>query len=214
MRDLSSYRKDYLKDILNESNIPSNPFILFNAWFKELEKSLDTNEINTMVLNTVGNDSFPKGRVVLLKYFSEEGFVFFTNYRSEKGLSIINNNKVSITFFWKDYERQVIIKGKAEKTDEKLNKKYFKTRPFESKVAAHVSKNQSSLIGSREIIDRRFADLSLKFKNRDVPKPEYWGGYIVKPIEYEFWQGRKNRLHDRIRYSYNNSKWESHRLSP
>tara|TARA_B100000427_G_C15388317_1_gene542149 strand:- start:49 stop:693 length:645 start_codon:yes stop_codon:yes gene_type:complete len=214
MRDLSSYRKDYLKDMLNDSNIPSNPFILFNIWFKDLEKSLDTNEINTMVLNTVGNDGFPKGRVVLLKYFSEEGFVFFTNYRSEKGLSITNNNKVSITFFWKDYERQVIIKGKAEKTDEKLNKTYFKTRPFESKVATHVSKNQSSLIGSREIIDRKFANLSLKFKNRDVPKPEYWGGYIVRPIEYEFWQGRKSRLHDRIRYSYNNSEWESYRLSP
>ena len=114
--------------MLDDKKTPSNPFVLFNLWFNELDKSSDINEINSMVLNTIGNDGFPKGRVVLLKYFSEEGFVFFTNYRSEKSLSIMNNNKVSLTFFWQGSERQVVIKGKAEKTDEKLNENYFKIR--------------------------------------------------------------------------------------
>jgi len=214
MKDLSNYRKDYTKDVLDDKNIPSSPFDLFNLWFNESEKNSDNKEINSMVLNTVGNDGFPKGRLVLLKYFSEEGFVFFTNYRSEKGVSIINNNKVSLTFFWQSCERQIIIKGKAEKTNEILNENYFKTRPFESKIAAHVSKDQSSVISSREQIDKCFIDLYSKFKDKDVPKPEYWGGYIVKPVEYEFWQGRKNRLHDRIKYSVNNTKWEKCRLSP
>ena len=214
MKDLSNYRKDYTKDVLDDKNIPSSPFDLFNLWFNESEKNSDNKEINSMVLNTVGNDGFPKGRLVLLKYFSEEGFVFFTNYRSEKGVSIINNNKVSLTFFWQSCERQIIIKGKAEKTNEILNENYFKTRPFESKIAAHVSKDQSSVISSREQIDKCFIDLYSKFKDKDVPKPEYWGGYIVKPVEYEFWQGRKNRLHDRVKYSVNNAKWEKYRLSP
>ena len=127
---------------------------------------------------------------------------------------MLNNNKVSLTFFWQESERQIIIKGKAEKTNEKLNKNYFKIRPFESKIAAHVSKDQSSVISSREVIDENFTDLYSKFKDKDVPRPEYWGGYIVKPVEYEFWQGRKNRLHDRIKYSINNSEWEKCRLSP
>ena len=214
MKDLSSYRKDYSKHILDEENTPSNPFTLFNQWYNESEKTLYNKEINSMVLNTIGNDGFPKGRLVLLKYFSEEGFVFFTNYRSEKSLSMLNNNKVSLTFFWQESERQIIIKGKAEKTSEKLNENYFKIRPFESKIAAHVSKDQSSVISSREFIDKDFIDLCSKFKDKDVPRPEYWGGYIVKPVEYEFWQGRKNRLHDRIKYSVNNAKWEKYRLSP
>jgi len=214
MKDLSSYRKDYSINKISDLDIPVDPFILFNMWFEDADKTLKNKEINTMVLTTIESDGFPKGRVVLLKYFSEKGFIFFTNYRSNKGVSINKNNKVSLTFFWQDLERQIIIKGLAEKTDEKLNEKYFDKRPFGSKIAAHVSEHQSSIIDSRENIEKKFNDLSTKLKNKNIVKPKYWGGYIVRPSEYEFWQGRKNRLHDRIKYSFNNNVWEKHRLSP
>ena len=214
MRDLSNYRKNYSRDKLSEKYIPKQPFELFNIWFEESNQSSDNHEINTMMLNTIGKDGFPKGRVVLLKYFSNKGFTFFTNYKSEKGASIKNNNKVSLTFFWEDQERQVIIKGMAEKIEEAINNEYFQSRPFGSKSAAHVSENQSSIISNRELIEEKFNYLSSQLQNKEIERPDYWGGYIVKPVEYEFWQGRENRLHDRIRYSLDNSKWNMSRLSP
>ena len=214
MRDLSNYRKNYSRDKLSEKYIPKQPFELFNIWFKESNQSSDNHEINTMMLNTIGKDGFPKGRVVLLKYFSNKGFTFFTNYKSEKGVSIRDNNKVSLTFFWERQERQVIIKGIAEKTEESINDEYFQSRPFGSKVAVHVSENQSSILSNRELIEEKFNYLSLQLQNKEIERPNYWGGYIVKPVEYEFWQGRENRLHDRIRYSLDNSKWDISRLSP
>ena len=167
-----------------------------------------------MILNTIGGDGFPKGRVVLLKYFSNKGFTFFTNYNSEKGISIMNNNKVSLTFYWENQERQVIIKGIAEKTEEAINNKYYQSRPFGSKIASYVSENQSSILPNRESMEEKFIFLSSKLKNKKIDRPNYWGGYTVKPAEYEFWQGRENRLHDRIRYSLDNSKWNISRLSP
>lgn len=214
MRDLSNYRKNYSRDKLSEKCIPKQPFDLFNIWFEESNEDSDNHEINTMILNTIGKDGFPKGRVVLLKYFSNKGFTFFTNYKSEKGVSIRDNNKVSLTFFWERQERQVIIKGIAEKTEESINDEYFQSRPFGSKVAVHVSENQSSILSNRELIEEKFNYLSLQLQNKEIERPNYWGGYIVKPVEYEFWQGRENRLHDRIRYSLDNSKWSMSRLSP
>jgi len=214
MRDLSNYRKNYSKDKLLEEFLPKKPFKLFNTWFEESAKNSDNHEVNTMILNTIGGDGFPKGRVVLLKYFSNEGFTFFTNYKSEKGISIMNNNKVSLTFYWEDQERQIIIKGIAEKTGEDINNKYFQSRPLGSKIAAHVSKNQSSILPNRELIEEKFIYLSSQLQNKKIERPNYWGGYTVKPTEYEFWQGRENRLHDRIRYSLDNSKWNISRLSP
>ena len=214
MRDLSNYRKNYSRDKLSEKCIPKQPFDLFNIWFEESNEDSDNHEINTMILNTIGKDGFPKGRVVLLKYFSNKGFTFFTNYKSEKGVSIRDNNKVSLTFFWERQERQVIIKGIAEKTEESINDEYFQSRPFGSKVAVHVSENQSSILSNRELIEEKFNYLSLQLQNKEIERPNYWGGYIVKPVEYEFWQGRENRLHDRIRYSLDNSKWNMSRLSP
>tara|TARA_B110001454_G_scaffold95895_1_gene90921 strand:+ start:80 stop:724 length:645 start_codon:yes stop_codon:yes gene_type:complete len=214
MRDLSNYRKNYSRDKLSEKCIPKQPFDLFNIWFEESNEDSDNHEINTMILNTIGKDGFPKGRVVLLKYFSNKGFTFFTNYKSEKGVSIRDNNKVSLTFFWERQERQVIIKGIAEKTEESINDEYFQSRPFGSKVAVHVSENQSSILSNRELIEEKFNYLSLQLQNKEIERPNYWGGYIVKPVEYEFWQGRENRLHDRIRYSLDNSKWDISRLSP
>jgi pyridoxamine 5'-phosphate oxidase len=214
MRDLSNYRKNYSRDKLSEKCIPKQPFDLFNIWFEESNEDSENHEINTMILNTIGKDGFPKGRVVLLKYFSNKGFTFFTNYKSEKGVSIRDNNKVSLTFFWERQERQVIIKGIAEKTEESINDEYFQSRPFGSKVAVHVSENQSSILSNRELIEEKFNYLSLQLQNKEIERPNYWGGYIVKPVEYEFWQGRENRLHDRIRYSLDNSKWDISRLSP
>ena len=214
MRDLSNYRKNYSRDKLSEKCIPKQPFDLFNIWFEESNEDSDNHEINTMILNTIGKDGFPKGRVVLLKYFSNKGFTFFTNYKSEKGVSIRDNNKVSLTFFWERQERQVIIKGIAEKTEESINDEYFQSRPFGSKVAVHVSENQSSILSNRELIEEKFNYLSLQLQNKEIERPNYWGGYIVKPVEYEFLQGRENRLHDRIRYSLDNSKWDISRLSP
>lgn len=214
MKDLSNYRKNYTKDTLIEKLIPKDPFKLFSKWFKEFNQDLSNHEINTMLLNTIGKDGFPKGRVVLLKYFSNEGFIFFTNYNSEKGVSIKNNNKVSLTFFWESQERQVIIKGIAKKTVEAVNNEYFQLRPYGSKIAAHVSENQSSIVPNRESLEKKFNHLVNQLQNKEIERPKYWGGYIVKPNEYEFWQGRENRLHDRIKYSSDNSKWSAVRLSP
>ena len=214
MKDLSNYRQNYSKDELLEENTPNNPFELFKDWFEDSNKNSKGNEINTMILSTIGIDGYPKGRVMLLKYFSEKGYIFFTNYRSEKGKSIDLNNKVSLTFFWEDLERQIIIKGNTEKTDNDFNKEYFNLRPKGSKISAHVSNEQSSIIPNREILENRYKELSSKLKDDEIEKPDYWGGYIVMPTEYEFWQGRENRLHDRISYSLENSKWHKKRLSP
>lgn len=214
MEDLSNYRENYSKQKLLEENTPNNPFKLFKDWFEDSNKNSKGREVNTMILSTIGIDGYPKGRVVLLKYFSEKGFIFFTNYRSEKGKAIDLNNKVSLTFFWEDLERQVIIKGNAERTDDDFNKEYFNLRPKGSKISAHVSNEQSSIIPSREILENRYKELSSKLKDNEIEKPDYWGGYIVMPTEYEFWQGRENRLHDRISYSLENSKWAKKRLSP
>jgi pyridoxamine 5'-phosphate oxidase len=214
MKDLSNYRENYSKHKLLEENTPNNPFELFKDWFEDSNKNSKGKEINTMTLSTIGIDGYPKGRVVLLKYFSEKGFIFFTNYRSEKGKSIDLNNKVSLTFFWEDLERQIIIKGNTERTDNDFNKEYFNLRPKESKISAHVSNEQSSIIPNREILENRYKELSSKLKDDEIEKPDYWGGYIVMPTEYEFWQGRENRLHDRISYSLENSKWHKKRLSP
>jgi len=214
VKDLSNYRKDYSKEKLLEKNTPKNPFNLFKNWFEDSNTNSFTEEVNTMILSTIGADGYPRGRVVLLKYFSEKGFIFFTNYKSEKSKSIDRNNKVCLTFFWQDLERQIIIKGHAKKTDDDFNKKYFNLRPEGSKISAHVSNEQSAIILNRQILENKFNKLSLKLKNSKIEKPKYWGGYIVTPNEYEFWQGRKNRLHDRISYSLENSKWHKKRLSP
>ena len=167
-----------------------------------------------MTLSTICPSGYPNGRIVLLKYYSSEGFVFFTNYKSDKGISIDKNNKVSISFFWEDFERQVIINGTASKTSEVLSTKYFNSRPKGSKLGALVSENQSSIIKSKDDIIKKFNHLSNEYLNKEIQRPDYWGGYIVKPIKYEFWQGGENRLHDRIRYIRDKNFWKIDRLSP
>lgn len=214
MKDLSDYRKSYDKSELLETNIPEDPINLFNKWFYETEDFGGVEEVNAMTVATIGLDGFPKSRVVLLKKFNEEGFIFYTNYNSEKGKAIINNPNICLSFFWHTMERQVIIKGVAEKTTEIVSDNYFASRPDGSKLGTIVSP-QSEIIPSREYLENKLKDLEQEFKGKDIPRPINWGGFLVRPIEVEFWQGRPNRLHDRIRYKLQEDfNWKIDRLSP
>ena len=212
--DLSNYRKSYNKGYLLEEGIFDSPLELFNKWFNEVSSTSLDIEINAMTLSTIDKEGFPRSRVVLLKYFSEEGFTFFTNYNSNKAKSILNNNKVSLSFFWEKMERQILIKGESFKTSEVVSDNYFNSRPSGSKIGALVSSDQSSVIPSRSFLENKFKEIKNEFKNSKISRPLNWGGFIVKPLEYEFWQGRENRLHDRIRYNKKNNKWIIERLSP
>ncbi len=212
-RDLTKYRKSYEKSFLEEKNLPDSPITLFSSWFTEVEEAGGVEEANAMTLTTLGLNGFPKGRIVLLKHFDEAGFVFYTNYESEKGKAIAINNNVCLSFFWPNLERQVIIKGKAIKLGEEKSTAYFHSRPKGSQLGAWAS-YQSELINSREILEQRLTSLELEYKDKEIPKPPFWGGYLVAPVEFEFWQGRANRLHDRIRFTNQDEKWHIGRLSP
>ncbi len=213
-KDLSEYRKSYEKSALTEESISDNPLQLFQTWFYEVEKSDGVDEPNAMTVSTVGLDGFPKSRVVLLKKYTHEGFIFYTNYNSEKGKAIAKNPKVCVSFFWPNLERQVIIKGIAEKLAENLSDGYFESRPDGSKLGALVS-DQSSVISSRSVLVDKLNQLEEEYRNKEIERPNHWGGYLVKPISIEFWQGRPNRLHDRIRYTQTSGHdWKMERLAP
>jgi len=213
-KDLSNYRKSYEKSELSETSVSENPIELFQKWFQEVEASGGVDEANAMTLATVGTDGFPKSRIVLLKKYTHEGFVFYTNYESEKGKAIADNPKVSISFFWPNLERQIIIKGTAEKIAKNLSDGYFESRPNGSKLGAIVSE-QSSVILSRNVLEKKLKELEKEYEVKEIKRPEYWGGYIVKPMSVEFWQGRPNRLHDRLRYTLQqDNNWKIERLAP
>lgn len=213
MKDLSDYRKSYEKSELIETNLPEDPITLFQKWFHEVDESSDT-ETNAMTVSTFGLDGFPKARVVLLKRFNEDGFVFYTNYESEKGKAIAANPHICLSFFWHAHERQVIIKGLAEKVAPNLSDGYFESRPDGSKLGAIVS-NQSEIIASRAVLENKLKNLEEEFEGKEIPRPDFWGGFIVKPVSIEFWQGRPNRLHDRIRYELQDDfNWKIDRLAP
>ena len=214
MKDLSHYRQSYEKSQLTEANIPDLPMELFATWFHETETAATESEINAMSVATIGLDGFPKTRVVLLKHFSPEGFIFYTNYNSEKGKAIAKNPNVCLSFFWHSAERQVIIKGVAEKVAASVSDAYFASRPEGSKLGAIVS-NQSEVVSTRSELEQKLAELEMLYLGEPIERPAHWGGYIVKPVEMEFWQGRANRLHDRIRYKILKSGgWERDRLAP
>lgn len=213
-KDLGNYRKSYEKSALMEDSISDNPMVLFQKWFDEVEASEGIDEPNAMTLSTIGLDGFPKNRVVLLKKYSRDGFIFYTNYESEKGKAIAVNPNVSISFFWPNMERQIIVKGKAEKISKKLSDTYFNLRPIGSRLGAIVS-DQSAIIASRAELEKKLMALEKEYHNKEIKRPDFWGGYLVKPISIEFWQGRPNRLHDRIRYAnQQNSQWKIERLAP
>ncbi|WP_309641421.1 pyridoxamine 5'-phosphate oxidase [Flavobacterium sp.] len=214
MNDLSNYRKSYEKSELLESTIPEDPINLFHRWFHEVTEFGGVDEVNAMTVATIGLDGFPKSRVVLLKKYDENGFIFYTNYHSEKGKAILQNPNVCLSFFWHSLERQVIIKGIAEKTSENVSDNYFATRPDGSKLGAIVS-NQSEVIPDRTFIENQLKALEKASEGKEILRPKNWGGFLIRPIEVEFWQGRPNRLHDRIRYALQDDfSWFINRLAP
>lgn len=211
---LHDYRKIYEKHQLREEELVLNPFQLFKFWLEEIEANREVEEVNTMTVSTIGLDGFPKSRIVLLKEYDGESFTFYTNYLSEKGRSIANNPKVCLSFYWPKSERQVIVKGIAQKTTEEESLEYFKSRPRGSQLGAWASE-QSRVISSRNYLETRLAALEKEYQEKEVPKPPHWGGYKVIPKEFEFWQGRPNRLHDRIYFTKENeSNWKIDRLAP
>lgn len=213
-KDLGNLRKSYEKDSLNEGNVHSDPMELFESWFSDAVDHPGVEEANAMSLATVGTDGFPKTRIVLLKQFSYEGFQFFTNYESEKGRSIAANPGVCLSFFWPALERQIIITGEAQPISAEESDRYFHSRPRGSRLGA-VASDQSSVIPSREYLETKISELETHYEGEEIPRPAHWGGYQVAPREFEFWQGRMNRLHDRIRYRTNQeSQWIIERLSP
>tara|TARA_B110000263_G_C15249859_1_gene483549 strand:- start:29 stop:670 length:642 start_codon:yes stop_codon:yes gene_type:complete len=204
-------RKSYNKKTLNDDLKFSSPFELFQVWFSEALLSNSIEEVNAMSLSTFGEDGYPRTRIVLLKQFSDDGFVFYTNYNSKKGKSIILNPKVGLSFFWPTLERQVIINGIAEKVSSEISDIYFNSRPLESKLGAIISP-QSERIPNRKFLENSFS--KLKKSKSNLIRPEHWGGFIVKAESFEFWQGRPNRLHDRIQFELESNKWKKYRLAP
>ncbi|MCE3076832.1 pyridoxamine 5'-phosphate oxidase [Chryseobacterium gwangjuense] len=213
MENLHHKRKVYEKSQLVESEIKQNPMEQFRDWFLEASENPGISEANAMAISTVEEDGCPRTRMVLLKSYTYEGFIFYTNYDSKKGKSIERTHKACLHFFWPGLERQIIIKADLERIAENLSDGYFHSRPKGSQLGAAVSP-QSQEIPNREFLEEKLKALEEKYENTEVPRPENWGGYIAKPYEIEFWQGRPNRLHDRIVYQLKDLDWEISRLAP
>ena len=213
MNSLADMRKDYQLQKLSEESVAENPFLQFNTWWSEaVEAKID--EVNAMTLATASGEGIPAARTVLLKAFDESGFVFFSNYDSNKGKQMQDNPRACLVFFWKELERQIRITGTVSKTSGKESDDYFNSRPEGSRVGAWASP-QSHIIASREWLEENEKEFRRKFNNEKLSRPENWGGYRVMPAVIEFWQGRTNRLHDRIQYTLQeNSKWVIERLAP
>ena len=208
-KDLSHHRRNYVKHELIEGKISTNPYAQFAQWFDDAGKA-ELLEPNAMTLATATGGGKPSARVVLLKAFSKDGFVFYTNYHSRKGAEMAENNQAAILFYWDAMERQVRIEGVVEKVELRLSDEYFASRPYESRLSA-IASEQSEVIPSRQFLEDRLEEV----RNVGIVKrPENWGGYVLKPQYFEFWQGRSNRLHDRIVYTLENGAWAIKRLAP
>ena len=210
--DISNFRREYLKGGLSRSNLADDPVQQFTEWFEQARKT-DIADPTAMILATVDPSGRPSQRAVLLKYYDSSGYVFFTNYESRKAREIASNAKVSLLFVWLELERQIMITGDAHKISTAESAKYFMSRPKESQMAAWVS-SQSHKLSSRQILMQKFSEMKRKIGEGKVPLPSFWGGYKVVPDEYEFWQGRKNRLHDRFHYIRHEDCWKIERLAP
>jgi len=208
-KDLSNHRRNYVKHELTEDKVAANPFEQFAQWFDDAGKS-EVLEPNAMTLATATKTGKPSARIVLLKSFSENGLVFYTNYHSRKGHDLAENNQASLLFYWDVMERQIRIEGVIERVEVSLSDEYFSSRPYESQLSAVVSE-QSSVVPSRQFLEGKLQQLR---SSGVVKRPAGWGGYILKPDYFEFWQGRANRLHDRIVYQHENSVWNIKRLAP
>jgi pyridoxamine 5'-phosphate oxidase len=209
---LQNLRQEYRSAILTEQDIDQNPFVQFKTWFQQ---ALDAQlyEPNVMTLATATADGIPSARIVLLKGFDEHGFVFYTNYESHKGRELQENPRAALVFFWAELERQVRIEGEVSKVAPEVSTAYFHSRPQGSQIGAMVSP-QSQVIKSRDELENHIVILKEKYAKQVVPRPDHWGGYVVKPNSIEFWQGRPSRLHDRIRYKFVDGSWIIDRLAP
>ncbi|MGN0003636.1 MAG: pyridoxamine 5'-phosphate oxidase [Sphingobacterium composti] len=212
-KDIAAIREDYAMGSLSELDVLENPTQQFQVWFEQA-LSAQVLEPNAMVLATINNQGYPSTRVVLLKDIKAEGFSFFTNYTSQKGQDLARNSKVSLLFFWGELQRQVRIEGDVEFLPKDDSDEYFASRPKGSQIGAWSSP-QSQIIASRSILEDRVKEKEIEFEQMEtIPRPSFWGGYLVKPFRMEFWQGRSSRLHDRIVYQKENDTWTKNRLAP
>lgn len=212
MQDISSIRKEYSLQSFDENDADAEPVKQFEKWWRQAESG-EVLEFNAMTLATVNAEGKPSARIVLLKAFDDRGFVFYTNYDSRKGQELAANPHAALILFWKELERQVRIEGVVEKLPESESDAYFSTRPHGSKLGAWASP-QSQVIDSRALLNSRLHELKNKFGEEVVPRPENWGGYLLKPVAVEFWQGRPDRMHDRLKYNLEDGQWKMHRLAP
>lgn len=212
MTDLATLRRQYGRTRLERESLDADPFRQFRQWMDEAV-ALDLVDANAMSLATVGAAGEPSIRTVLLKAFDERGFVFYTNYESQKAQQIGENPHVAMLFYWREFERQVKIRGRAEKISTAESAKYFLTRPRESQLGAWASP-QSRVIDARTFLERVYEEAKLKFAEGEIPVPSFWGGYRVVPSTIEFWQGGTNRLHDRFQYSREGAGWKIDQLAP
>lgn len=212
-KEIAAIRDDYVKGALSEKDVVANPLEQFENWFEQCIEAKVV-EPNAMVLATISKEGYPSTRVVLMKDIRKEGISFFTNYDSQKGMDILNNPKVSVVFFWPELQRQVRIEGIAVKMDEIDSAEYYQTRPRGSKIGAWASP-QSQVIPHRQFLEERVVFFENKYSNIDnIPKPTNWGGFLLRPLKFEFWQGRSSRLHDRIQYIEEKGVWTHLRIAP
>jgi pyridoxamine 5'-phosphate oxidase len=209
---VADLRREYALARLDEKDVSRDPIAEFARWFAEAQAA-EVEEPNAMVLATATPDGTPSGRVVLLKGFDERGFVFFTDYRSRKGAELEANPRAALVLHWSELERQVRITGDVTRTSAEESEAYYRSRPLGSRLGAWVS-HQSQAIPSRDVLEGGLREIERRFAGGDVPLPPYWGGYRVRPGVIEFWQGRENRLHDRLRYEREGDRWKIERLAP
>ncbi len=212
-KDIAAIREDYSKDSLQEKDVDENPFRQFSLWFEQALRAAVI-EPNAMTLSTINQAGFPSSRVVLLKDFKSDGFSFFTNYNSQKGQDLEANNKASLLFFWPELQRQVRIEGFVQRLAEEDSDEYYASRPRGSQIGAWASP-QSQIIRDRAFLEKEVQVYEERFgQQKSVPRPDFWGGFFLLPVRFEFWQGRNSRLHDRIVYQKKGTKWETNRLAP
>ena len=210
--DLADLRREYRYMPLRRADLDADPMRQFDLWFRQALE-VEAMDANAMTLATATADGQPSVRTVLLKYYDESGFVFYTNLGSRKADEIAGNPNVALLFYWHELHRQVKITGTAERTTAAENIKYFRRRPRDSQIGAWVSQ-QSRALSSRAVLEQKFAEIMAKFAKGEVPLPSFWGGYRVEPVSIEFWQGREKRLHDRFRFAHGDDGWELERLAP